>query len=997
MVTRSVSPDPSASDEAGAKGVQRAPEGELRHVTILFSDVVRSTQVVLSLSPSETRLFLDRATDVMAAAVRKFGGSICDLPGDGMMAVFGTPAATEDHALRAALAATEIRNSFVGLKPAPGIDPLRVRVGLHSGGASTSAEGDGDRFRATGAVVHLASKIQRLAPPGSIAASATTIRLIRGFVRSQSLGALALDTDDAPLAVEELLEVSPDYRLEHFFSRRRINPLVGRSVELRALADAMVGGPDGGVALGIVGDAGLGKSRLCHEAQAIAQRDGRTVFEIRGIGLNHTTPFAALAPLLTQLLHADAAATEDLKAQLQAIGVDPPEIDAIAAILRLNRGEGDWRGMSAEQRKQGVVAGAQKIIAAALRRGPLTLIVEDAHDMDRETLESLQQAASALKANGLSLIVTGRPEAASAIAALCDRVITLKALPKSEARKLVQSELRNTDAGMHEALKNVQEDLLTRANGNPFMLEELFRSLLSARTRGLGIVPMSLEVLIRARIDRLSPTARSVLQSASAIGVRCSADALRRVANCDPTAFETALKELVDERFLVADAGLRVEFVHQITRDACYEGIAPDLRMQLHQRVLDAAGGGQDGPAFSLEALAEHAQRAGKLDLALDYLWEACRAAIAHSAIHSVVAMRKRAHALCAAIGPAADLRAAHFDLLTFDASHQLGVTDELIASLESTLRVAQAAGQQRLVCQVSSHLATTYWIRGDYRGAEQLARSALKIARDSSDVPLANYSTYVLACIFYNRGKMDEAVKLQRGVCATLSGDLAKSRFGAVVLLSVASRSFLCCFLTDTGDADEAKTLSTEAIAIAEASDQTYSQILAYCSGGYRLLRTGDAEGARALLAKANAICQAGAFLSLDQTVSGWYAAALLACGDYDEAWRIISRSLEEDLGSYCGVIGSYYVYDAYARLLARAGRREEALLAADRAVEFSLETRDPVHYAYGAFTRLQVQKQFGAEPSALRCGFQAVRRRARRLGMKPLLAQCERALGNA
>lgn len=968
---------------------------ELRNVTVIFADVVQSTKAVLALGPEEARRYLDRVIEFMLGGVRKFGGVVSAIQGDGLMAVFGTPAATEDHALRGSLAAIAIRDAFATFPKFPGVPETQVRIGVHSGGALTRCKdaGSGGALEAAGAVVHVAAKIERMCPPGSVAVSSATIELVRGYVRSRPIGVLTLTEETPPIEFEELLEVSPHYNLEHYFSRRPVSPLVGRDSELRVLTEALRSPASKSLIIGIIGEAGLGKSRLCFEARAVAVRASFRVAEIRGVGLNSATPFAPLSAFLADLLLLGEIELDvKLSEQLPELGLDAVETEAVSAIFGFTRLDGVWPKMSGDARKKATIDGAAKIIRAVASARPLLLVVEDLQDLDHETSTCLRRAAALIVDKRFCMIVTSRPEGAETLSRQCAETLVLHALSRQDARRLVQNELRGAELPSGNPSSHVIDTVLDRANGNPFMLVELLRGLASPDSGGVGSVPMSIEILIRARVDRLQAPAQRLLQCASVLGMRFSATNLRRIAGAEVEPFEPSLRELVHKQFLIADAGMSVEFVHQITRVACYEGIPRQARARLHRRVLAAAD--DHRLKLSKEALADHAYHAGELNKALDFLWEACRESNAHSAVRSIAELRRRSLQICEEIGAEADLRAVDFQLLTFDALQQLGAYQELVGQLERALEVALAGGTQRQVCHASGHLATTYWVLGRYDPAYAMAKRALSTAKESNDLPLASYAQFILGCIQFKRGEIEDAVRCERELSEQLNGRLEKARFGAVAVMSVMSRAFLCWFLTDLGRFDEAGQASATASSVAKAMQQPYSQLLSYNSEGYRLLRMGHVDDACEMLENAYRICKSGSFLALDNIVSGWFAAALFAAGREEDAGHIIQRAIELDLGRYCCVPSSYYIYDTYARLLARGGRREEALQAVEQAVRFVWATRDPLHYAYAIFTRGQVKQAVGVGSDSFRRDFRWALRRAHKLGMRPLEAKCERAL---
>lgn len=973
-----------------------ADASELRNVTVLIADLVRSTRTVLNFEPDDARAYLDRAIQSMLAGVRKFGGSIVSTQGDNVIAVFGTPTSTEDHALRACLAATEIRDAFLALPPfAPGVETL-VRIAVHSGGVWTKPRrvGETEELDANGAVVHVASKIERMCPPQSAAVSAATIRLIRGYVRSVSLGALAVDEGEAPLPIEQLLEVSPDYQLEHYFAHRRLSPLVGRDAELKAFVDLTNPGSSG--VIGVLGEAGLGKSRLCFEATAMAVSAGRRVVQVRGVSMNSATPFAPLRACVMQLLLLDEGQPEDeVRARLDGVGLEAMEAAGVASILGIAQTSDLWKAMSGDARKRAITHGLAKTIQSAAARLPMLLIIEDLHDLDQETIGCLRAAFRSDAT--LCTIVTSRPEGAAALARLSQRVLQLEHLAPPDARRLVMNALPTVvDEALLQPQGGLIDSVLQRGAGNPFVLEELVRGLAMPASRGIGGVPMSIEILIRSRVDKLSAHSRWLMHCASVIGMRFPALILRKVAGLDVDPFEAALRELVQERLLIAGADLSVEFAHQITRLATYEGIPRAGRARLHATVLDVALAGEHQLALSHEALADHAYRAGQKERALDFLWEACRESIGHSAVQSVVELRRRALTICAELGPAADMREVDFNLLAFDALQQLGAFRDLVAPLERALAISEAVGAKRQICQVTGHLATTYWVLGRYEPAFARATRALAEARATKDLPLASYAQFILGCIQFHRGRIEDAAQLERELIQQLTGTLETARFGAVAVLSVMSRSFFSWFATDLGNFSEAEEATAVALRVANEMQQPYSQLLSNCALGYRLLRMGRIDEACAALETAYGMCRAGNFLALDATTSGWFASALVRNDRDEEARRIVQRVIDHDLGRYCCLAGTYYTYDAMARLLARAGRAEEAMQALEHGVSVMRTTRDPPHYAYGLYSRGELKRALGFEVETADRDFRWALRRARQLGMKHLEAECGRALND-
>jgi tetratricopeptide (TPR) repeat protein len=339
-------------------------------------------------------------------------------------------------------------------------------------------------------------------------------------------------------------------------------------------------------------------------------------------------------------------------------------------------------------------------------------------------------------------------------------------------------------------------------------------------------------------------------------------------------------------------------------------------------------------------------------------------------------------------------MREVDFNLLTFDAIMQLSDLHELVAPLERGLAISEKAGAKRKICQVTAHLATTYIIIWRYKKAFIHATRALAAAKAAGDLPMVTYAQYILGWVEFHRGHIENAVRLEQELSEQLSGRLETARFGAVGVMSVRARAFTSWFLTDLGRFDEAAREAAEATRVADIMRQPFSQLLANMATGYCLLRMGKLVEACDVLEKGYGICRSGAILAMDACVSGWFASALVKSDRLDEARRVVQRVIDHDLGRFCCVSGTYYTYEAKAWLLARSGRAEEAMRALEHGISVTRHTGDAPHHAYGQFSRGALKRALGLDVETAEADFRWALRRARRLGMKALEADCERAL---
>ena len=517
----------------------RALRGERKDVTVLFVDVQGSTELAGALDPEEFHAVMDGAFQIMLDAVHRWEGTINQFTGDGIMALFGAPIAHEDHARRACHAALEIQRGFTEhaarLRREKGF-AIQVRLGLNSGPVIVGAIGDDLRmdYTAQGLTTNLAARMQQAADPGSTLLAPATCRLVDGYFRVRPLGALRIRGATDPVEVFVLEgEGTVVSRLQASL-RRGVSPFRGREAQLGVLGEAWeraIGGR--GTAICLVGEPGIGKSRLAYELQrhlGLAERvEGAAHAHARGAA------YFAFRPLLRQLAGIEpdadlAASREQLHRRLwdldPALAGFVPDVLPIMgtsceALATLGGGPADARR---DRLQEAVLAW----VAAECRRTPRLMLIEDVHWLDPSSEELCRRLAGAARELGLLLLMTSRLSLAGTRLELGGvREIPLMALTTEDVEALVDAQLDPYPA--HPTLRRA---ITERAQGNPFYVEELVRTF---RDRGdlvlaagayelkeaaTAIVPPSLHALIAARIDRLPASARELVADAAVLGKR---------------------------------------------------------------------------------------------------------------------------------------------------------------------------------------------------------------------------------------------------------------------------------------------------------------------------------------------------------------------------------------------------------------------------------------------------------------------------------------------
>lgn len=642
-------------------------QGERRTVTVLFADTVGSTALGQALDPETYQSLMSQILGAMVESVVEFEGMVARLQGDGLLAFFGAPLAHEDDAERAVRAGlsllARIKSLSGEIEEAYGV-ALQARVGVNTGPVIAGEVGSLLRmeYTAIGDTVNLASRLEGLAEPGTLLASEATWRLVAALFEGQPL---------EPQPVKGLPEPVPTIRV----SRARDvsgkvrgiagleSPLVGREEELRRLEAAVEGLKSGiGHLTAIVGEPGIGKSRLVAELRQRAP--DLEWLEGRCLSYGESVAYLPFADLLRDWLGASASdppikVRTELQTRVRRLF--GPRFDEIYPYLAWLLGlplEPELRSRLTEMAPESLKRRLFDVLITLVTRladsRPLVLVFDDLHWADPISLELLDEVMDATEYVPLMVLLLLRPERQKGCWSLylhaqtdhanTSTLVTLDPLSSGEARELIGALLREAD------LPSSLIDLIVRkAEGNPFFLEELVRSLIDARLlqptdggwRAAAMperieVPDTVEGVIKARIDRLPAAPRQVLQAASVIGRIFSLPVLQAVTSLDG-ALEGMLSELQRLDLVLERRRIPVReygFRHALVQEVAYHGLLDSVRREMHlaaARALEAQHGEAADEVAGL--LGYHFGEAGEVDKAVRYLTLAgdrARAAFAH-------------------------------------------------------------------------------------------------------------------------------------------------------------------------------------------------------------------------------------------------------------------------------------------------------------------------------------------------------------------------------
>ena len=737
---------------------------------MLFADVSGFTRIAAALDPEDVQQLLRRAFDLMLEEVHRYEGTVSQFLGDGLLALFGAPIAHEDHAQRAVRAALGIQRALAGyqqeLAAQRGIE-FRVRIGLNSGPVVVGAVGVDLTmdYLAVGDTVNLASRVQNLAPPGAVVITEHTHRLVAGSFAVRDGGAHAVKGKDEPIRVLEVLRPLRSRSRVDLSAERGLTRFVGRRADVETLRRALGQAAQGrGQVVALVGEPGVGKSRLVWEFTHSRWAKGWLVLESGAVSYGTTTAYLPLIDLVKSYCRIEArddARTVREKLTDRLLALDErlrPALPAFLALLDVETEDAGWLALDPPQRRQRTLDALKRLLLLAALAQPLLLVFEDLHWIDAGTQALLDGLVESLPAARVLLVVTYRPEYEHRWSGKSYYTqLRIDPLPPERAGELLGALLQDGPS-----VRRLTPRLVEQTEGNPFFLEECVRTLVETGALVAGgrgryrlirdlpdvQVPATVQAVLAARIDRLPPDEKRLLQTAAVLGKDAPFAVLAAVAGQPDGELRAGLARLQAAEFLYEARlfpELEYTFKHALTHEVTYASLLLERRRGLHGQAMAALQAlYPDRTAEHVELLAYHAARGAVWDKALGFLRQAGAKAMARSAYRDAVTHGEQAlEALGqlpesrATLEQAVDLRC---DLI--NALHVLGERQLYLPHLEEADALAGTLGDPRRVALVASYLTNCLWGLGDYERAVAAGQRALAVAttlRDPSLQGMAN------------------------------------------------------------------------------------------------------------------------------------------------------------------------------------------------------------------------------------------------------------------
>jgi tetratricopeptide (TPR) repeat protein len=964
--------------------------------------------------------------------------------GDGIMALFGAPMAHEDHAVRACYAALAMqeemrRSGEKGGAAAQGA--LRIGVGLNSGEVVVRSLANDVNFdySALGQTTHLAARMEQLAAPGTILLTSANAREVEGFVQLNALGAKQIKGVSQPVEIFELVGANLACTRLQAAARRGLTPFVGRKSEIdnfQQRTERVTGG--GGQIFAIVGEAGMGKSRLVREFSQNQVPAGWRVVAASAVSFGKATPYFPVIELLRDYFSLSGGeSSESVRSKiLSAIrDLDVALTDMVPPILTLLDampepvGSGgitspniveQWAevaeamtkftDMEPPQRRRHTLEGLKRLLLRESQNQPLLVVFEDLHWVDAETQAFLDGLADSLPTARILLLVNYR------IGYKHDWVdkayytqFRLNPLPPEGAEALLQSLL-----GQDEDLRPLKKLLIERTEGNPFFVEESVRALVESgaligtkgdyrpahRLDNIGI-PGTVQTVLADRIDRLAIDDKHLLQCAAAIGVIVPWRLLRAVAGLPDDELYGCLANLKSSEFLY-ESNLFPEpeysFTHALTNEVAYGALLHERRIELHERIVAAleefAGNRKDE---SVDALAHHATRGELWEKAARYQRQAGNKALSRSAFSDALASYQRAFAALTHLPETRETAEFQVDL-HLDCRNVLFLLGELSRvgeHLQQAKALAEALSDEQRTARVLNFLNGYYGLVGDPDRAIEMGQRALSLSAVHADPALGAVVRYYTGVAYKQTGHHVQAIEMLESGIHNISDALRFERFGTAAILSVTCRSHLVQSLAEVGRFGAGERWAESGIQTAEEADHAASLIHMLCSLGVLNLIKGDLERAIAVLERSFNICQSAKIPVYFPLVSVRLGCAYANCGRATEAISF----LEQGVGEFASAgrvafLSLSNVWLAEGYLLSE--RLADARRSAERALVLARKYKEVGHEAWALKLAGDIRLHcsggdFGdAEPY-----YRKALAISRELTMRPLQAHCCFGLG--
>ena len=963
----------AAQAEMEARGPS---DGERKTVTAVFADMAGSTGLIHDLDPEDARRLIDPVLALMMEAVHHYEGYVAKSMGDGILALFGAPIANEDHPQRALLAALRMQEAMRqyadGVRLAQGI-ALQIRVGINSGEVVVRAIRTEDLhtdYDPVGNSINIASRMESIAVPGSIVASEHTHNLTEGYFAFKALGATPIKGLPAPLAVFEVLGLGPLRTRLQVSASRGLARFVGRARELEQLREARARAQAGhGQIVGVVGEPGVGKSRLCHEFKLLAPRDC-LVLETFSVSHGKAYPYLPLIELLRNYCQITAQDDERRRREKltgKLLTLDRGLEDSLPYLFHLlgaAEPNSALAQMDAQIRQQRTFEAIKRLLVRESLAQPLELIVEDLQWLDRETEAFLGFLGESVASARILLLVNFRPEYRHDWSRKSYYTqLRLGPLGEAEARELLRALL-----GDAAGIAPLEHLILAQTEGNPYFIEDVVQELVEGQVLrgerghyrleqipGKLHIPATVQGVLASRIDRLQPAEKALLQTLAVIGKIFPWSLLARVVEQPEDTTRSLLARLQAGEFIYEQPAfpeVEYSFKHALTQEVTYGSLLSERRRALHERTAQAIEA-----LFSAQLeehcgeLAYHFSRSGNTPKAVEYLHRAGRQAVQRSADAEAVTHLTMALTLLATLPDSKERTQQELALqITLGPAWMATkgfAAPEVGAVYARALELCRQLGETLHLFPALLGLRTFYTVRAELQTARELAGQLVTLAEKSQDPALLVQARRALGtALFYLGEPVLARAHLEQAMALYDPSQHHSHAFIYGLEPGVQGLNHLAMDLWLLGYPDQAQARSQEALALAQTpSHPSDSADALFFAAEVRLLR-GEVHAAMDF---AQALVDLATDyglpfgLACGTILSGW---VLAEQGRATEGIELIQHGLSAYRATGAELLRTHFLA-LLAEAFAKAGQTEAGLATLAEALALADRTDERVYEA--------------------------------------------------
>jgi class 3 adenylate cyclase/tetratricopeptide (TPR) repeat protein len=856
-------------------------EGERKHITVLFCDLVGFTPMVEKLGYEDTYSLMDQVYEILIHKVHEYGGTVNEMTGDGVMALFGAPIALEDapqRAIRSAISIHKAITSFSNQMKGKGDDApsLKMRIGINTGHVVVGTLGNDLRveFKAVGDTVNLASRMEGLAEPGATYVTKDTFKITEGFFRFEALGEKEVKGKKEPISVYRV--IAPSNRRTRFdvSAERGLTPFIGREREVDLLLEVFERAKAGrGQAIFIMSEAGVGKSRLLYEFRKAVANDDATLLEGKCLSYSRGVAYHPVTDILKanfDILEGDGDAEikNRVKIGLKVLGIDENStLPYFLELLSVKNSGMDKIMMSPEGIKNQIAEALKRIVLKGSEMKPLIMVFEDLHWVDKSSEEVMKYVLESIPGARVLLIFTYRPEFVQTWGAKSYyNQITLNRLSNPESVTMVSRLLDIKDID-----RNFEQLIMEKAEGVPFFIEEFIKSLKDLKiiekkdnkySLAKGIervtIPSTIQDVIMARVDSVPEAAKEVLQTGSVIEREFTYDLIKRVTNLPEQELLSHLSALKDSE-LIYERGIYPQstyiFKHALTQEVVYDSILTKRKKILHREIAKAIEKSREKHINEYYGiLAEHFIKSENYEEGAKYSNLAGKKALKRGSPYDAIDFAEKTIRCLESLPQTEEIEKRSIDARTrlglfYTQVNYHGPAKEVI---DPIFNLAIKHNYKRRLCQIYTIVgAYNYMVQEDFQTAFENLSEALKISEQIGHFPSFAQANYWLALALSLDCKFEKALH-HFNKCLDIA--IAANHVWGIISM----KSVISFFVYHPqGRADLSYQASEEALELAEESADIYSKAMANVSHGVSCYCRGFIEEAKKHLSVGSKFCE--------------------------------------------------------------------------------------------------------------------------------------------